>query len=120
MWLSKEETTLFTGDWGDSVIVWDVSTRERKATMKADGTVRLLSTSSRLSAFSSRTSGLARPRAHHGSARVVVLLRISHRLRWWRAVFAPRVGRTRFPFAHSCLASVSQSVCRFSTSFSRV
>ena len=49
MWLSKEETMLFTGDVGGSVISWDVATRERKATMKADGAVRLLSTSSRLS-----------------------------------------------------------------------
>ena len=77
MSLSKEETTLFTGDYGNSVISWDVATRERKATMKADGTVRLLSTSSRLSAFSSRTSGLARARAHHGSARLVVLPRVA-------------------------------------------
>ena len=69
---------LFTGDRRNSVISWDVATRERKATMKADGGVRLLSTSSHLSAFSSRTSGLAaRARAHHGSPRLVVLLRVA-------------------------------------------
>ena len=40
MQLSGDWSTLITGGGGDSAIVWDLSTGERKSTMKADGTVR--------------------------------------------------------------------------------
>ena len=42
MHMTKDESTLITGDRGKSVIVWDMSSGERKSTLKADGTVRLL------------------------------------------------------------------------------
>ena len=41
MQLSGDGSTLITGDRGKSAIVWDLSTGERKSTMKADGSVRL-------------------------------------------------------------------------------
>ena len=40
MLMTKDESTLITGDYGDSVIVWDMSSGERKSTLKADGEVR--------------------------------------------------------------------------------
>ena len=40
MQLSGDWSMLITGDYGDSAIVWDLSTGERKSTMKADGQVR--------------------------------------------------------------------------------
>ena len=40
MLMTKDESTLITGDYGDSVIVWDISSGERKSTLKADGRVR--------------------------------------------------------------------------------
>ena len=42
MHMTKDESTLITGDRGKSVIVWDMSSGERKSTLKADGDVRLL------------------------------------------------------------------------------
>ena len=41
MQLSGDGSTLITGDNGPSAIVWDLSTGERKSTMKVDGRVRL-------------------------------------------------------------------------------
>ena len=40
MHMTKDESTLITGDFDDSVIVWDMSSGERKSTLKADGYVR--------------------------------------------------------------------------------
>ena len=40
MHMTKDESTLITGDDGKSVIVWDMSIGERKSTLEADGTVR--------------------------------------------------------------------------------
>ena len=40
MHMTKDESTLITGDDGESVIVWDMSSGERKSTLKADGEVR--------------------------------------------------------------------------------
>ena len=40
MHMTKDESTLITGDRGESVIVWDMSSGERKSTLKADGSVR--------------------------------------------------------------------------------
>ena len=40
MHMTKDESTLITGDKGTSAIVWDMSSGERKSTLKADGTVR--------------------------------------------------------------------------------
>ena len=40
MHMTKDESTLITGDDGKSVIVWDMSSGERKSTLKADGRVR--------------------------------------------------------------------------------
>ena len=40
MHMTKDESTLITGDGGKSVIVWDMSSGERKSTLKADGEVR--------------------------------------------------------------------------------
>ena len=40
MHMTKDESTLITGDDGKSVIVWDMSSGERKSTLKADGSVR--------------------------------------------------------------------------------
>ena len=40
MHMTKDESTLITGDSGKSVIVWDMSSGERKSTLKADGDVR--------------------------------------------------------------------------------
>ena len=40
MQLSGDWSTLITGDNGKSAIVWDLSTGERKSTMKLDGGVR--------------------------------------------------------------------------------
>ena len=40
MHMTKDESTLITGDGGESVIVWDMSSGERKSTLKADGYVR--------------------------------------------------------------------------------
>ena len=40
MHMTKDESTLITGDDGNSVIVWDMSSGERKSTLKADGLVR--------------------------------------------------------------------------------
>ena len=42
MHMTKDESTLITGDDGKSVIVWDMSSGERKSTLKADGYVRCL------------------------------------------------------------------------------
>ena len=40
MHMTKDESTLITGDRGGSVIVLDMSSGERKSTLKADGWVR--------------------------------------------------------------------------------
>ena len=40
MHMTKDESTLITGDDGESVIVWDMSSSERKSTLEADGDVR--------------------------------------------------------------------------------
>ena len=40
MHMTKDESTLITGDDRNSVIVWDMSSGERKSTLKADGYVR--------------------------------------------------------------------------------
>ena len=40
MHMTKDESTLITRDGGESVIVWDMSSGERKSTLKADGYVR--------------------------------------------------------------------------------
>ena len=40
MLMTKDKSTLITGDTGGSVIVWDMSSGERKSTLKADGEVR--------------------------------------------------------------------------------
>ena len=37
MHMTKDESTLITGDDGKSVIVWDMSSGERKSTLEADG-----------------------------------------------------------------------------------
>ena len=38
--MTEDESTLITGDDRNSVIVWDMSSGERKSTLKADGLVR--------------------------------------------------------------------------------
>ena len=40
MHMTKDESTLITGDNSNSVIVWDMSSGERKSTLKADDEVR--------------------------------------------------------------------------------
>ena len=40
MLMTKDESTLITGDGDKSVIVWDISIGERKSTLEADGGVR--------------------------------------------------------------------------------
>ena len=40
MVLSPDGKTLFTGEYGESAIAWDVSTGERVHTLKCDGFVR--------------------------------------------------------------------------------
>ena len=40
MHMTKDESTLITGDDLKSVIVWDMSSGERKSTLKADDMVR--------------------------------------------------------------------------------
>ena len=43
MQMTKDESTLITGDGGGSVIMWDMSSGERKSTLEADGDVRFAS-----------------------------------------------------------------------------